>query len=966
MNDTGKRDAPNKSAPGTARSTRGPAQRWVDRIATAAGACAIAAMALCGACMMPVQAEAQSKAAGPKIIEVAEDEFEPIGYEASLDFDDIRIIEGFEEVPDLGVYFDHRYSDEENPSLDDLYVQVKGHPGLAFAIDGSTEKGSASLRYTGGMYKGEAFDAVLTLEDWTYMEPDCGWESYAPFYDGHEVFQPGVYLSTHWKSLSDGPEGYQNFNFYTMGLSNLDVSVQFVRAGTDEPIEVKGHATCIDLDTIQAFEFGGAITGGRIVAGNDALYLENDGTRVASKLVFLSTDGWKHPEEYKKGLVETFYDTTGNNLGKPAEFRFYSGWNKHEMDSGHNPDPQSFFALTPDFLTVPNPEENPDGQTEVVKTADKTEGVKPGDEVEYAIDFRAHEQGVDCRVGYRYSALEIVDTLPAEMSYIDGTAYLTDESGTPLENAGAVTVEKAPVEGGAESPDASGPDDSAGSEDAEQPGQTRVGVRANAPADDAETPADDGASEDGSDSDESASEPDANDAAAAGDVVRFTFDKEFLANMPMKGEHYRLVFKAKLDRYPADGSLSVTNSSYDLINSNGKTPSNDVETKLAKPGLSIEKSSDKHVYEAGETGLYRLTVNQTQEGMTAENVVVKDLLDDASAGSIVEGSVKAAKGDSESAAVEPVYLLDDEDRIIGFEFVSGMDLAYGETMTLTYEVRMEKPGTTITNAATTWADNADEAETENKVEIAAEEAEVPAKPEQPGKPLVTLEKSVDKNEVPVGDAATYFIRASIEDADVANIVISDDSLPEGMPIDADSIKVLLNGKAAENIEPTIEGNGFSASFDKLHDGDTVEITYAARVEDKTLAGTDVVNTALLTADELDKPLSDDAVVTVPPIEDDAKPAENPDDKPAAAPIASTAPDEPTATPPNSPAVPGKFIKTGDATMTIVAGTVGAALLAAAAAAIALRRRHAGGRTTHSQALARAAEYGSTGNDRMTR
>ena len=632
------------------------------------------------------------------------------------------------------------------------------------------------------------------------------------------------------------------------------------------------------------------------------------------------------------------------------------------MDSGHNPDPQSFFALTPDFLTVPNPEENPDGQTEVVKTVDKTEGVKPGDEVEYAIDFRAHEQGVDCRVGYRYSALEIVDTLPAEMSYIDGTAYLTDESGTPLENAGVATVEKTPVEGDAEIPDASKPDGSAGTEDAEQPDQTRAGARASTSADDTEAPADDGASEGSSNADEDASKPDADDLATAGDVVRFTFDKEFLANMPMKGEHYRLVFKAKLDRYPADGSLSVVNSSYALINSNGKTPSNDVETKLAKPGLSIEKSSDKHAYEAGETGLYTLTVSQTEEGMTAENVVVKDLLDDGAAGSIVEGSVKAAKGDDEPEVVEPAYLRDDEDRIVGFEFVSGVDLAYGETMTLTYEVAMEKPGATIANTATTWADNVDEVEADNEVEIAAEDAEVPTKPDEPDEPVVTLEKSVDKDEVPVGESAAYLVRATVEGAGITDVVISDNSLPEGMPIDAESIEVLIGDEPDEALEPTTEDNGFSVAIDELPEGSVVEVAYSARVEDEALAGTDVVNTVLLTADELDKPLSDDAVVTVPPVEGDA----GPDDKPAAVPIAPAAPDEPAGTPPSSPAAPGKFIKTGDATMTIVAGTVGAALLAAAAAAFALKRKHAGGRTTHSQALARATEYGSTGNDRMAR
>ena len=211
-------------------------------------------------------------------------------------------------------------------------------------------------------------------------------------------------------------------------------------------------------------------------------------------------------------------------------------------------------------------------------------------------------------------------------------------------------------------------------------------------------------------------------------------------------------------------------------------------------------------------------------------------------------------------------------------------------------------------------------------------------------------------------SAAYLVRATVEGAGITDVVISDNSLPEGMPIDAESIEVLIGDEPDEALEPTTEDNGFSVAIDELPEGSVVEVAYSARVEDEALAGTDVVNTVLLTADELDKPLSDDAVMTVPPVEGDA----GPDDKRAAVPIAPAAPDEPAGTPPSSPAAPGKFIKTGDATMTIVAGTVGAALLAAAAAAFALKRKHAGGRTTHSQALARATEYGSTGNDRMAR
>lgn len=891
MKNNGKRSAARHRTKRPIQTVRAKIARRIGNASRTAKALAATIAVALGMTIAPAAACGATSA---KIEEVPEAEFEPIGYEASFDFDDVKIISGFESVDDVGVYFDHRLSNGDNPALDDLYVQVKDHPGLAFPIDESTEKGSAALRYTGGAYKGEAFDAIVTLTDWTYLEPDCGWENYAPYYEGHEVFQPGVYLSTHWKSLSDGPEGFQNFNFYTVGLSNLTVSVQFVRAGTDDPIEVKGHATCIDLDTTQAFEFGGAITGGRIVEDNDVLYLENDGTRVASEMVHLSTDGWNHPDEYRKGLVETFYDTAGSNFGKSAEFHFFPGWRESELEAGSNPDPQSFFALTPDFLTAPNPEENPDGQTEVVKTADKTEGVAPGDEVEYTVDFKAHEQGVNCRVGYRYSALEIVDTLPAEMSYMDGSARLVDENGEPIENAGAITVEHM-----------------TGNEDANE-------------------------------KDPGTDEPDMEGAEnkPVGDIVRFAFDKEFLANMPMKGEHYRLVFKAKLDRYPADGSLSVVNSSYAMINSTGKTPSNDVETKLAKPALSIVKTSDKRLYEAGETALYTLTVTQNEEGATAENVVVKDLVNSADAGSIVEGSLKAAKGDDEPATIEPAYLRDDE-RIIGFEFASDADLAYGETITLTYKAIMEKPGATVANTATTWSDNAGEAEAENEVEIAA----IPAKPENP---IVAFEKSADKDRARIGDKVAYLIRASVEDADIANVVISDDSLPEGMPIDRESIAARVNGRIVADLEPVLEGNGFSVRFETLHAGDVVEIAYIAQAEDESIAGTSVTNTAILTSESLDDPLKDEATVDIVNATDSEEP-----------PAASPSPDDsaPSVAKPTAPT--GKFVKTGDGSAALLLPILALAGVSCIALAATVSRRR---RTSEKQASALARATGREPNN----
>ncbi|MDO5042789.1 MAG: isopeptide-forming domain-containing fimbrial protein [Slackia sp.] len=927
MENNGKRGTPGMRQ----GATTALAQRAAATSAKAAALLAAAIVVLCGA-ILPAPAAAQSKTAdGITIEEVPESEFEPIGYEASLDFDDLEIVKGFEEVEDLGIYFDHRLSDGDNPSLDDLYLQVKGHPGLAFPIDESTEKGSAELRYTGGTYKGEAFDAVVTLSDWEYFEPECGWENYEPFYEGHEVFQPGVYLSTHWKSLSDGPEGFQNFNFYTVGISKLVVSVQFVKAGTDEPIEVKGHATCIDLDTTQAFEFGGAITGARITEGNDVLFLENGGTRVGSKLAYLSTDGWKHPDEYKKGLVETFYDTTGENRGKAAEFRFFPGWRESAFEDGGWPDPQSFFALTPDFLTAPNPEENPDGQTEVVKTADKTEGVTLDDQVEYAIDFKAHEQGVNCRVGYRYSALEIVDMLPAEMTYVESSGYLENENGERIEGAGSVIATGTPI-----APDASDGDDQSGTED-NQTGQNSANP--DGEATDQTSAADENAPATKTNaSEESPSEE--GEGENAENTVSFVFDKEYLATMPMKGEHYRFVFKAALTSYPADGSLSVKNSSYALINSKGKTPSNDVDTGLVKPKLAIEKSSDKQAYLTQEIGHYTLRVTQIEEGLVAHNVAVKDGMLEHDIAEIVEGSIKATGPDGAEIDITPSYLRDETEHIAGFEFETGADLAHGEILTVSYDALMHTAGTTLENEARASAEDASEAIDSNQVEITAVEAPDPD---------ILLEKSADKERASVGDEISYRIVATVKAAEATDVVISDNSLPEGMPIDADSITLKIDGADMADIKPAIEDNGFSFSLGTLDEGSVVEIAYTAQVEDENLAETDVVNTAILTTAELDEPLSDEAIVKIVANEQPAIPP------------ATTTPDAQD-TPPSEPAPSGKFVKTGDATGAYLFAALGMAGLSAAIAIAVVMRRHAtNGKSKRAHALARATEFGANGS-----
>lgn len=501
-----------------------------------------------------------------RITPVSEDEFEPVGYETSIDFETIEDVVGFDHVADVSVYYDSRQEAGESPTdedPDDLYMQVKGEPG--YALDGYDDslKGKAQLRYCGGTYGNDKYDMIVTFMDWNVLTPIDGWDS-CWFAQWHEEFMPGIFICEGYHAQSDGPDGYQNLNIYTVGLDELQVNVEFVYAGTNDPFPVMGHMTCIDLDVEQAFAFGGAVTGGRILASNDHLTVDPSGTRVDSANVALSLDYITSPDEYKQGLVEVFYDTTeeGGHFGDAAELYFYPSW------AGAEGDPQAFFAMTSDFLTIPNPE-SPVDRTPLVKTADHTGPDQPisvGDHVEYTLDYQAHEQGVNCRLGYRYTGLDLVDVLPPEMRYVDGTGRLYDEDGNDItDEAGRVVYEG----------------------DNEDPKEN---------------------------------------------TVRFEFDPDFLLTMPMEGEHYRFVFSAELTEYPYDGqrdidnNLYVHNECYALINNSGKNPGNPVDTVLKEPVFYVDKSCDDYEWEVGDTIHFKVVYKQTVPNAQSRNTIVSDNL----------------------------------------------------------------------------------------------------------------------------------------------------------------------------------------------------------------------------------------------------------------------------------------------------------------------------------------------------
>ena len=371
------------------------------------------------------------------IKDVSEDQFEDPGYSWSIDFEDVRVEPGSGFVWEDGEDFcGHIMTKEESTADPNSHYNVaRRDGGFAAYIDGSTAPSTDfTLRYTGTKFEDKAVDALVTIKNWTYKAPPNDDWNQAPG-SGSEAFgdlSTGVFVMRGYRSITDAKdgEGIQTLNFYSVGIADFEVEVQFVLEGTNTPVGVKGHLTTTDLDVEQSFSFGGSVTEGRKSVLNEWLYLNEDKNLVLSGHTNLDD----HDElEYRDGLVEAYFDTSGNNAGEPLKFYFGTSW-------GAGVTRESVFFLNTEFLTAPPT--YPDEKIEhPVKTADPATGVSVGDHVTFTIDAPMHEQGVNCRWGYHYTSCEIVDVLPPEMRYVEGTGRLLDESGADVTHLGTIAYD---------------------------------------------------------------------------------------------------------------------------------------------------------------------------------------------------------------------------------------------------------------------------------------------------------------------------------------------------------------------------------------------------------------------------------------------------------------------------------------------------------------------------------------------
>ena len=715
---------------------------------------------------------------------IPEDSFTPEGFNWGISFTDVEIVRGFTSEPNIKQYYPRDYDELASP--DDS--------GFAARIDRTTPKGSFALRYTGASYGNDKVDAVVTLSNWNYVEPvmsngASGWDEYEERAD-YDTFQPGVFVNSGYQRTGSLIE---NLNFYTVGLTDLEVSVEFFYAGTDDPFEVKGHMTCIDLDVGQKFGFGGAVSLAQVVDKNDFLSIDEEQSIVSSPEYPCGGVEDEHgaisadPNDplYKLGLVGAYFDTTGSQKGTPVRLSFVSSWR------GSNSTAQSFFAMTNEFLTAPNPNDDivEDGKLDVRKTADKTEGVSIGDVVTYTVEVPVHERGVTCRNGYSYTDFEIVDVLPREMRYVDGSGYLADNEGQLIENAGEVVYA----------------------------GQ--------------------------------------GDESEDGNAVKFVFSQSYLQHsMRMQGETYRFEFKAELTEYPADGALSVSNSAYARVNDKGTYPSNSVETTLVPPRLTVDKTADAYEYEEGEVVRFTAAFAQSEKNAQCREAVFSDSLPEGL--ELIPETVQVTGLESlPTPSVE------------GNRWSCSLDkFNYGDALTVSFAAIATQAGngTKQVNIATARANNCEEAS--DSAEVWTNTASL------------SIEKTADRYEHFIGaseqDAGAVVYTITVEntkEGTVANnVIVSDESLPEGLKIgrtDTGELAVDVSGVpesisypvGAEGSTPSqLEqreitcstkpaGTGFATTVSHLPAHMPVTITCTCYPED-SIAGWEIENTATVSAD----------------------------------------------------------------------------------------------------------------------
>lgn len=255
--------------------------------------------------------------------------------------------------------------------------------------------------------------------------------------------------------------------------------------------------------------------------------------------------------------------------------------------------------------------------------------------------------------------------------------------------------------------------------------------------------------------------------------------------------------------------------------------------------LDVEKTSDKIHYAVGETGHYTLSVTQKRQGAVSKNIVITDSLQKSGA-VIIKDSIQVIK---DGQVLKDAEVESNDTEIIVH---TKTDLSYGQIIQVVYEVSFKEAslaGSSVKNVATAKGDETPEGEEpkdENTVSV-----------EKAG---LVIEKSSDKKIYHVGETAHYTLEIrNTSDTTAENIEIKDVMKQKGANVLAGTVKVFIDEKLIQDAEVREMDNGFVIKTNEdLSGGQKMKVIYDVTMEEESLSGRKIENTAIADADNTDQ------------------------------------------------------------------------------------------------------------------
>lgn len=280
----------------------------------------------------------------------------------------------------------------------------------------------------------------------------------------------------------------------------------------------------------------------------------------------------------------------------------------------------------------------------------------------------------------------------------------------------------------------------------------------------------------------------------------------------------------------------------DTIPSGGGEDTEDI--KMKAPALEITKKSNKSQYAIGEVATYTLTVKQTKENLTANNVVITDKFAQKD-GMTYDADSMEVKLNKEDITKDCKITVEGNN----FKIETGKNISDEDKLEVSYKVSFSKTGE-YTNTAVSTSDNTNEDQATNVIEVTNVT------------PELSINKTSDKTEYAVGNTGNYTltIKQTKADATAKNVTVKDQFVQEdGITIDAESMNVSLNGTdITKDCKIVTNQNNFTIETGKdLSSKDELLVSYNVTYTKEGI----YKNTATTQADNAD-PKDDNNSVTV--------------------------------------------------------------------------------------------------------